>query len=90
MKVTFDIECTPKEARAFFGLPDVEPMQTKVMEELEKQMLDNIRNLEPETMLKTWLPVTIQNWGEMQKMFWEQMGPMGSHSASNASKSAKK
>jgi len=66
-------------------------MQTKVMEELEKQMLDNIRSLEPETMLKTWLPVTIQNWGEMQKMFWEQMGPTGAQdSSSKSAKSAKK
>ena len=35
MKVKFDIECTPQEARAFFGLPDVEPMQAAMMKELE-------------------------------------------------------
>ena len=60
MKVKFDIECTPQEARAFFGLPDVEPMQTALMKELEDRMRDNIRSLDPETMIKTWLPATIQ------------------------------
>ena len=74
MKVTFDIECTPEEARAFFGLPNVAPMQDKIMKELENQMLENIRSLEPEAMLKTWLPATIQGWGEVQKMFWDHMG----------------
>ncbi len=27
MKITVDIDCTPEEARAFFGLPNVQPMQ---------------------------------------------------------------
>jgi len=74
MKVTFDIECTPHEARTFFGLPNIEPMQDALMKELEDRLRDNIRSLDPETMLKTWLPATIQGWGEVQKIFWEQMG----------------
>lgn len=74
MKVTFDIDCTPEEARAFLGLPNVAPLQEAAMKELEKQMLENIRNLDPETFVKTWLPVTIQGWNDMQKMFWAQMG----------------
>lgn len=74
MKVHFDIECTPQEARTFFGLPNVEPMQDALMKELEDRLRDNIRSLDPETMLKTWLPATIQGWGEVQKIFWEQMG----------------
>lgn len=82
MKVKFDIECTPQEARAFFGLPDVEPMQQALMKELETRMRDNIRSLDPETMLRTWLPATIQGWGEVQKMFWEQMGMPGAAGAS--------
>lgn len=87
MKVKFDIECTPQEARAFFGLPDVEPMQAALMRELEQRMQDNIRSLDPETMLRTWLPATIQGWGEVQKMFWEQMGMPGSAgSAASAQK----
>lgn len=77
MKINFDIECTPEEARKFIGLPDVVPMQEKMMAEIERQMVDSIRNLDPETMVKTWLPATIQGWGEMQKLFWAQMGSLG-------------
>lgn len=74
MKVTFNVDCTPEEARAFFGLPNIAPMQDALMNELEDQLRENIRALEPEAMLKTWLPATIQGWGEVQKIFWEQMG----------------
>ncbi|PCJ99087.1 MAG: hypothetical protein COA45_06495 [Zetaproteobacteria bacterium] len=74
MKFNFDIECTPEEARAFVGLPNVARMQERVMEELEQKMQDNIRNLSPEEMVKTWMPATMQGIGDMQKMFWSQMG----------------
>jgi tetrahydromethanopterin S-methyltransferase subunit B len=74
MKVTFDVECTPEEARKFLGLPDVAPMQEALMKELEEQMRENMRSLDPETMLKTWLPATIEGWGQVQKMFWDHMG----------------
>lgn len=83
MKIKFDIECTPEEARKFLGLPDVMPMQEKMMAEVEKKMLDNIQNLDPETMVKTWLPATIQGWGDMQKMFWAQMGGLDTSSNSD-------
>lgn len=74
MKLKFDIECTPEEARKFFGLPDIAPMQEAMMKELEQRLRENIRTLDPETMMKTWLPATMQGWSEMQKMFWGQMG----------------
>lgn len=74
MKIHFDIECTPQEARQFLGLPDVEPMQEALMKELEERMKENMRSVDPETMLKTWLPATIESWGQVQKMFWDQMG----------------
>src|SRR5262245_6527074 len=38
MKVNIEIDCTPSEARQFFGLPDVAPMQTAVMDKLQQQM----------------------------------------------------
>lgn len=74
MKVNFDIECTPEEARRFLGLPDLGPMQERMMKELEERMAENLRALDPETLVKTWMPMTMQGWGEMQKMFWSQMG----------------
>jgi hypothetical protein len=72
MKVTVNIDCTPQEARTFFGLPDVEPMQKALMAELQVRMQQNLAAMDPETLLKTWLPVSIQSLEQLQKMFWPQ------------------
>lgn len=77
MKVTIDIDCTPEEARTFLGLPDVAPMQAALMAEIEKQMKANLQAMEPEALFKTWLPATIQNWEQLQKLFWSQMAGSG-------------
>jgi hypothetical protein len=83
MKVTVNVDCTPEEARAFIGLPNIAPLQERMMKEMENRMAENLQNLDPETFMKTWLPLTMEGWGEMQKMFWSQMqmgmGAPGSH-----------
>jgi len=85
MKVTFDIDCTPEEARRFLGLPDMAPLQERMMKELEAKMADNMQALDPETFIKTWMPMTMDSWGELQKFFWAQMGVAGSPAGSNDS-----
>ena len=73
MKVTVNIDCTPEEARAFLGLPDIKPMQDAMIQELEKRMRANMDAMDPETMFKTWLPAGVQGWEQLQKAFWGQM-----------------
>jgi hypothetical protein len=75
MKVTVNIDCTPAEARGFFGLPDVQPMQTALMKELDDRLRKNIQAMDPETMFKTWLPATLKNIEQMQDMFLAQLDP---------------
>jgi hypothetical protein len=73
MKIHVDIECTPEEARAFLGLPDVAPMQEALMAELQKRMMANLQAMEPEQLLRTWLPAGLQGWEQLQKAFWTQL-----------------
>ena len=54
MKVNVEIDCTPHEAREFIGLPDLQPMQTAVMERLQQQMLSNIEKVSPEALMQSW------------------------------------
>ena len=78
MKVPIDIDCSPEEARAFMGLPDVAPMQKAVMDKMQEEMLSKMTMLDAETMFKTWLPNSTEGFESMQK-FWGQMaGSMGS------------
>ncbi len=85
MKVTFNIDCTPEEARAFLGLPDVAPMQQALMGELEDRLRATMGALSPEALVKTWMPASLQNVEQAQKVFWSQMQQTLSGMASSAS-----
>lgn len=61
MKVTIDIDCTPLEARQFFGLPDVQPMQAAVMDAMEKRMLKEMENYTSEKLFESWMPLMSAN-----------------------------
>jgi hypothetical protein len=70
MKVHLEIDCTPEEARAFFGLPDVGPMQARLMKDVEERMVLSMKAMEPEALIQNWLPASMQNLESFQKMFW--------------------
>jgi hypothetical protein len=74
MKISFDVDCTPEELREFFGLPDVKPVQEKMMAEVEERMRAGLKALEPEAMLKTWLPTGLKGFEQLQEMFLNQLG----------------
>jgi hypothetical protein len=73
MKVTVNVDCTPEEARVFMGLPDVQPMQAALIKDLEQRLRTNLQAMDPEVMVKTWLPASIQGAEQLQKMFWSQV-----------------
>jgi hypothetical protein len=68
MKITFDVDCTPEEARSFFGLPDVKQMQDALLKKIEERMAANLDAVTPEVLFKTWLPA--QGLEQLQKFFW--------------------
>ncbi|MBC8240283.1 MAG: hypothetical protein ISR50_04990 [Alphaproteobacteria bacterium] len=74
MKIKIDIDCSPQEARAFLGLPDVAPLQAALLAEIQSRMKDAVAGADMESLLKTWLPsglpTDIEGWGSMQKNFW--------------------
>ncbi len=74
MKITIDVDCRPEEARAFLGLPDVAPMQRALMEEIGTRMSAGLEAMDPETLMKTWMPLGVQGLEQAQKMFWAQFG----------------
>ena len=73
MKISFDIDCTPDELRGFFGLPDVKPMQDQLLKEVEERMRASVKALDPEALVKTWLPAGLKGFEQLQEMFLNQM-----------------
>jgi len=72
MKITIDVDCTPEEARAFLGLPDIKPMQDAAMAEMTEKMQTAMAAMDPETLLKTWMPMGTDAMEQMQKAFFAQ------------------
>lgn len=72
MKVTVDVDCTPAEARAFLGLPDVTPIHDKYI----KVMLDSfdgVGNVEQmETLFRSFSPL-----GDAGVRMFKQMMDLG-------------
>lgn len=69
MKVQIEIDCTPDEARQFFGLPDVKPMQAALMAKMEAQMLAAADRFSPDSMLRTWMSLAPQGADTFRDMF---------------------
>ena len=65
MKVNITIECTPQEARAFFGLPDVTPLNEQLVQEMGRRMQANLDAMEPDALMRSWMTLG----GEWQKQF---------------------
>jgi hypothetical protein len=85
MKVNIEIDCTPLEARQFFGLPDVGPMQIAVMDKLQQQVLSNIDKVSPESLIQSWFtfdPKLAQRFGDM----FVAMAGLGGTSSSDKKK----
>jgi hypothetical protein len=77
MKIHMDIDCTPDEARTLFGLPDVKPMQNAMMGEIEARMKKALSAMEPDALIKMWLPASIQGFEQWQKFLWSRMTTAG-------------
>lgn len=70
MKITFDIDCTPAEARAFLGLPDLTSLHDTYLDKLKSFATDGVGPADFERMTRTWLPSMsegIETW--RQAMF---------------------
>jgi hypothetical protein len=69
MKVTVNVECSPQEARAFLGLPDVAPVNEYLVEEVRKRFESNAAMMQPEELMKSWM-----SYGGMaQEQFMKMM-----------------
>jgi len=84
MKVTVNVECTPQEARAFLGLPDVVPLQDAMLDQMKAQMQKNAAAMDPETIFKTFFPVNSEGFADLQKSFWGQF--LGTDKAAKTNK----
>jgi len=90
MKITVNVDCTPEEARAFLGLPDVQPLQQAMMGQVQERVMNSLNAMDPEVLLKTWAPMGLQSLEQIQRFFLSQFGGTSSGNGNGGSGSGKK
>ena len=68
MKMTIEIDCSPQEARAFLGLPDVQPLNDHLVAEMQKRMEANMSAMQPEELMKTWTSFGLQAQDQFRRL----------------------
>lgn len=68
MKVKIEAECTPEEARAFLGLPDVTVLNDHLVDEMKTRMEANIAAMQPDELMKTWTSFGLQAQDQFRQL----------------------
>ena len=75
MRLTINIDCTPEEARAFFGMPNVEPMNDMIVTEMTKRAKENLDTLaDPERFFTQMMAMGGKGFEQFQSMMGAAMG----------------
>jgi hypothetical protein len=72
MKITVTVDCTPEEARAFLGFPDMSAIQQRMLGAMQEQFRQQM-SANPEVAMKSWFGTDLQELSEMQRNYWQQM-----------------
>ena len=75
MKVKIEIDCVPAEARAFLGLPNVEPLNDHMVAEMQRRMDENIAAMQPDELMKTWTSFGLQAQDQFRKLMEAAVKP---------------
>jgi hypothetical protein len=74
MKINVEIDCTPAEARAFLGLPDVAPLNEHLVAEMQRRMSENITAMQPDELMKSWTSFGLQAQDQFRRMMETAVG----------------
>lgn len=69
MKITIEIDCKPQEAREFFGLPDVAPVQEAFVAALGERLSETIASMDGEALFKSWMPDSMPGMDQWREMW---------------------
>jgi hypothetical protein len=54
MRLTVNVDCTPEEARAFLGLPDVTHLNAMLVDRVASSAENNLDLVDPRELIKAW------------------------------------
>ncbi|MDX3909231.1 MAG: DUF6489 family protein [Sphingobium sp.] len=81
MQVNVNVECTPEEARAFLGLPDVSPIHEKYVSTMLETMDGTVNLDQMENLFRSFSPM-----GDAGMRLFKQMMDLGLSGAAMGTK----
>ena len=74
LKLTINIDCTPEEARTFFGMPDVTSVNELIVKNLEQRVQENMDTLtDPQKHFDQMMQMSGTGMENMRSMFAQMM-----------------
>ena len=73
MKISFDIDCTPEEARRFLGLPDVGGLNDMMVEQMKTRLADGFSPEDIDQAIQTWMSGASAGLDGLQKAMFSMM-----------------
>ncbi len=70
MQVNVTVECSPQEARAFLGLPDLAPLHAIYLDKMKSLTLEGVQPADMERMYKAWGTGLSESLEQFQRLFW--------------------
>lgn len=76
MEIKITIDCTPEEARTFFGLPDVAPLNEALVRKMQERMEEGFDQTSMDALMTTWMQGAAgmgKNVSDFQNMVFSMM-----------------
>lgn len=77
MQFNVTVDCTPAEARAFFGLPDLSPLHDVYISKMKTVAAEGLSPDDWERIFRLWATGVNQGFEQWQKLFWQTVGSAG-------------
>ena len=81
MKAKIEVDCTPAEARAFLGLPDVTTLNEHMVREMKARLDANMPMIAPEELMRNWMVLGGQASEQFMKLMTAAAGGVRSGAA---------
>jgi hypothetical protein len=77
MKFHIDVEMSPAELRKLMGLPDLEGLQQRMLDELQARMEQGAEGYDPMELMQPYMKTSLAGMDMMQRLFAAGMAAAG-------------
>ncbi len=74
MKFHVDVEASPTELRQLMGLPDLEGLQQRMLEDIQARIEQGVEGYDPMELMQPYLKTSLAGMDMMQRLFAAGIG----------------